>query len=218
MLGTAFPATLAAAVLLAGCSPMPVAPPDPTDAEVEAHIATVLDGTWENLDLPAGTVRPVNDSPGVLATAEWWEELSGCMEDLGILSWGLASSSSGYRFVVGNNEALPPELSLGAYSCLTEYVEDPVASGTYLTDAQADYLWEYYQRWQVPCVQREGFTMWGLPMSREQFDTQRSEGYVWSPYHGVTIADQRAGRRLLEHCGPERGELGGGQWFFGPQG
>jgi hypothetical protein len=76
------------------------------------------------------------------------------------------------------------------------------------SEAQRNYLWDYYARWVTPCLRSHRFVLLSIP-SKDEFLNEFL--YPWSPYDALdyTTAGGLAGfEKLQQQCGPRLGILG----------
>lgn len=168
---------LAASVLLStvGCAAA-VPPPAPSKGELAALQQKLLDDHWHAINLPKGVKRPVVAKPQTLAEDELYPKVDSCIrryaatDYLGLDPTGaLDDLSVGARMASFSN--------LADYACSATYRLDPSKLGL-LGNAQKAALYDYYQRWVVPCLASRGYTATGAP-SRNDFV---SATYLeWSP-------------------------------------
>ncbi len=84
------------------------------------------------------------------------------------------------------------------YTCQVMYPVDPDEYRV-LSTAQLHYLYDYYQRWTIPCIRAHGYEVHGLP-SRAAFLLLNG---FWDPvYHAGADVDlsRDAYRRLSTQC------------------
>lgn len=192
-------------MLVSGCERE--LPSGPTQAEVDAYWENVLAETWDNSSASQDTERPVIRSEGVLGGQAWAEALSQCIVDQGVLFRALSwSDSGGYDIEFDTWIDVPTrhEMDIKLYTCVALHPQDVATDGTLLSIEQMNYIYDYYQRWLVPCLAEHGAELSGDLLSRVSFIEQKGQ---WSPYFllGALNDTERAG--LSEACGPERPRL-----------
>ena len=152
-------AGLAVALLLAGCSTTVPAGPDTT--ELDAYTERTLEAAWATV--PRGGPRP--DVPRVryISNAEYVPVMAQCMNEQG---------------ATGDSRAR----EIAWYVCQAKY---PVSPDEYrvLSDAQVDYLYDYYQRWTIPCLASHGRVV--TLIARDEFVDR---GGLWNPLYSTDEA------------------------------
>jgi hypothetical protein len=184
------------ALVLSGCVAHP--PPPATDEQLAEYTQHVLDQTWQSTGLEGTVDRPQVDAAQPAPMGDWLNSLSTCMKDVNDGSFTFEfNSDEGY--VLSGGDA-PTTVTL--YTCIAanplDYRRD---GGGFLTDAQLEYIYDYYADWLVPCMVNHGYTMTDAP-SRDDFVA--SQGF-WSPY--VATANDVTATELEPLCGPERPQL-----------
>lgn len=185
---------------LAGCSaPLPVPEAGFSDAERDAAIARDLQSLWESNfpDEPRPEVEMVK-----LASVEDWPYLfSECMRAAG---WDYRMDAEGgmsVSFDVDDDASVGSPFSRDTYECSARYPHDPETSGAY-NGAQRAYLWDYYGRWLVPCLEAAGYHTSEAPTRQEYIDGEGGWGW-WSPYSSILMPEQPAeSSELIERCAP----------------
>jgi len=194
-------------LLLAGCTAAPSPPAPPTAADVRAYNQRMLDLTYANLGLENATSK-LESADGVDPTNA---ALSDCMGDAGVsnFSWGW-SSDDGYRLYAGGSDpTLPLADRVAFYRCLAEHPADLLSTGDYLSDAERDYLRDYWANWVTPCIVTSGY---------ELNDDPVFAAASLSPYNRVVLSESEASETgpsglpivlaTLEHrCGPPFGVI-----------
>lgn len=179
----ALPVVLVAALSLTGCVSAREVPPPMDDAKVLAYLEDRVDAAWLNSGLDGLVERPTADTADYVANyrlSENYQKFYECMQDSGITQWGSEDRNGGPLFTSGGGAALTPADQLMFYTCFSASPTD--FGGVQLTDAELDYLYDYYQEWTVPCLLSEGYTVAPAP-TREQFRLPMS---FWIPYYSVT--------------------------------
>lgn len=201
------PLVLAAAsfvVLLAGCSAHEP-PPSLSDAEREVYFEKRLDVAWINTGLDGKFERPVIAGKVVDRFDESsWESFNSCVSELGLSSWGSIEKDGGPQFIDGTGGALIPDVRLAVYRCFAEFPQAENQTRVMLTEAQKEYLYEYYSRWTVPCLRSNDYNLVFLP-TRQEF---LGIGFNWNPYYSLEEGfDSEQYAALVELCGNPYADL-----------
>lgn len=198
-------ALLAVALTLTGCT-HPV-PPGPSGAELEAYNQRILDRTWINSGLDGIEQRPDVPRGESLDREDWDAAYVTCMVDAGFDHVGLGFSiSEGFSLAMPNGASgQSPEELIAFYRCVAAHPLARVDNVPIYSEAQLDYVYDYYRDWLVPCLRSEGYVL-SQQLSRLQFATQ---GGQWSPYWSLVepLSDSQYSA-LVTACGPERPALG----------
>jgi hypothetical protein len=192
---------VAALVVLAvsGCSATTAPPQALSDAELDDRVRAELDRQWAFTGLDGVVPRP---EPAVeivgtdgAASQGFWE----CMSAAGFESWGF-SGDAGLTLSLadGSAPAPSPDQQLAFYSCNARF---PMIDT--LTVDQLNFIYDYYQRWLIPCLADAGYPV-GVAPSRREFTTETPQfGWRWRPY--AAIADVPGETRyvaLQRECKP----------------
>ena len=170
-----------ALLALCGCSATRPAPVGPTDAEVDADVRAELDRQWAFTGLDGVVPRPVFEVERVGAAGAAAQGFWDCMSAQGFESWGF-SSDSGLQMSSADSSMVTPtaEQQMSYYECNARF---PVIDT--LTTDQLDFIYDYYQRWLIPCLGSAGYPV-AVPPSRDEFTTGEPEfGWRWEPYSAL---------------------------------
>ncbi len=161
------------AVVLAGCSPVSALPPEPSGAELEALIALELDFQWQFVGLTPDTARPAVDRIRIVSMEEAEAVHKQCLLD------------AGYENVrVNTTFGADRDERLAIYTCSAQYPTPPSTFGLF-SEQQLDFLYDYFTRVTVPCLEANGVPVPEIP-SREAFGTPSTQvKQVWIPYYSV---------------------------------
>lgn len=190
---------------LTGCSSH-VPPPSYTDEQLVAHYTARMEAAWVNTGLEGQVDRPRPPmSLDQQVNAESLDPFSACVVDLGLNGWGMGDESGGPAFTSSSGEELPPEVELGVFACFAEYPAAAEPSRFLLTDAQQDYLYDYYQQWVIPCLESKGYAVDFFP-DRSRFT---DSGGGWIPYFMVNADGLEASdyERMVAQCGDPFADL-----------
>ena len=166
-------ALLALAVLLAGCAPVVEVPPEPTGDELDRLIDLQLDLQWQYVGLAPDAPRPAVERVRIVPMSEAEDVHRQCMVDAGYVNYRFASAAI---FGGASNAE-----RVAIYTCAAKYPTPP-ASYALFSEAQLDFLYDFYIEVTVPCIESTGISVAGVP-SREEF--MQPPTYVldtWVPY------------------------------------
>lgn len=197
----------AGAILLLASGCARELPSGPTQAEVDAYWDTVLAATWDNTTASQELERPVVESEGPIRRDTWWEVIMQCLsgEDVAFSSLSYNNDTGfdiDFEGSIDQESRNAAELAL--YTCVARHPQDVVADGTLLSDAQMEYIYDYYQQWLTPCLAEQGAPVVGESPGRDLF---RIIDGQWSPYSQLGPRTETEVARLTEACGPNRPPL-----------
>ena len=196
-------AALSALFTLVGC--VHVAEPPVTTTEESAEVfEEMLAKSWISTGLSETMERPVVVTGSSLSAEEWDLAWHACMQEQGFPDFQIYYE--GYEgmalYAFSNNVPIEiePAVQLASFECMARHSFDP-SDHVLLTDAQLDYIYDYYESWVMPCfVQNDTFPR-AIP-TREEF---HNYGGLWTPYDSAdAVLDGRMTHdTLVELCGPE---------------
>ena len=180
----AIPLVAVAAIVLSvtGCVSVREVPPPISDADVQAHLQERVDAAWRNTGLEGTVERPEADPASYAEDYRLRlndQNFHNCMQDAGITQWGTQDRDGGPLFTSGSGGVPSPEEQLTFYTCYAASPTDFV--WVQFSEAELDYLYDYYQEWVVPCLLSEGYAI-ALAPTRDQFTPES----LWLPYYWVT--------------------------------
>jgi len=107
--------------------------------------------------------------------------------------------SGGPVFLAASGSRAIPELQLIWYQCFIQYPSNPGFGNVLLTEPQQDYLYDYYQRWVVPCIMLNGYALAQAP-TREEF---HNDWAGWNPYYSIEqgMGTEQEFETLVTRCG-----------------
>lgn len=198
-------ATLASAVAVAavvtGCSnagpTLPPPPPQLSEQETSAAYAELLEQSWQGVESQfPDAVRPDVDLVRFIDPSEWAEVMVDCLVDQGVDAKVSNDGQGGFESqgVVGQEMSM----EIARYVCDAKYPMDPTLTQP-PTDAELDYLYDYFVDVLNPCLEREGIDVIEPP-SRQVFKDSLQSPDSWSPYLAVDIRGQDEWTRLNRAC------------------
>jgi hypothetical protein len=199
-------AAIAVALSASGCAAVEPAPAGPTQGELAAYSEQTLLAIWLNTGLAETVERPVVTAGEPMSTAEWFDFVMTCLNDRGHTQIGLSwSLSEGAVLQTSSGAVLnDDEAQLDFYECAAQHPLDPAADHTLLSDAELDYIYNYYVVQLVPCIVLNGYGLDPV-VSREQFAGLYGQ---WNPYYAIRQPiNLRQFKELRNECGAERPPL-----------
>lgn len=193
---------LVGVLALAGCVAAP--PPGASESEISALQERSLEQTWERTGLD-GDPPAVEPGPAVASDA-WGQTVYDCVLQQGFVLRGFEwSPDHGASLGADSgNDVDDPGLQRAFYECIAANPRAIDEHTIALTDAQLDYIYDYYLKSLVPCMVLNGFTPSTAP-TREEFLAIRGQ---WSPYYSVDVGLSSIQFDQIEQtCGPERPQL-----------
>jgi hypothetical protein len=191
-------------LLITGCT---AAPPDPasiTAAQRKAATNADLTLRWDSIS--SGDPSFLRPRVAVVKYVNYLDEgtvLANCMHQAGYrhVAWTLAGG------IVDTDikpvDRFPVEVAI--YVCEAEYPSDPLELG-YLSDAQEEYLYDYWSNETVPCLRAHGAGASNLPPIG-----QFGEGYedvgALNPFSHLAASDVGKEAYLATECPPYPGEV-----------
>lgn len=185
----------AALAALAGCAAVTPAPPGPTSYEIEAFTSDVLDVEWADASRGAGLERPVVERERFITVEEWGDTRAACMAESGYdytYTDEIGLSGGG---VIADRGAH----AIAWYTCGARFPIDPEDLGL-LSTAQVEYVYSYFERWLIPCLQRNGYDVGTLP---ERSFFVQSKRILWNPYSSIDLTGGPDQTRLLFEACPQ---------------
>jgi hypothetical protein len=187
--------------LLSGC--VAALPPGPSAEQLASHRAETLRLTWANTGLTGDP--PVVEGRYSTSDTDWFRSIGDCLSEAGVASPGWSySTGAGYALAASPGLDLDDDAQqLAFYICVASYNPPREYDGV-LSEAQLDYLYDYYQDWLVPCLTMRGYRFTDVP-TRTEFKVIAGQ---WSPFYSVDISISGADYDELERlCGAERPQL-----------
>ena len=187
-------ATLSALIvfLLAGCVPSAIDPPklSPLSAAERAEQdALTLEraraeylGDFPDVELP--TVNRIR----YITNDEWPQVMATCLTEAGFAA---TVQDGGLSTTAPDGQELP--FGLAAYTCSAQYPVNPREMMKLSAD-QVRYIYDYYTRVAIPCLENLGYTDLPEPPSKQSFID--SYPGTWDPYG--TVSEQSDGDEWAE--------------------
>ena len=177
-------AAAASLVLLSACATEPPPPTGLTDAQLAALARPILDAQWNAIEPHlAGAARPSVERVRFVTPSEQVTAVAACLDGLGYADGAMVFSADG--FIIQTTPILDGvRYQLDAYTCQAEYPVDPRVYGA-LSTAQLDYLYDYYRRWTIPCLNANDYPVPVLPTRQEFLETGSPD---WTPYYNSSAS------------------------------
>jgi len=182
------------AATLSGCTTQPL-PAGPSDADVARYYSDLSDALWDGTGLGPGVERPVIAEVQPITRDVWARRVADCMNNAGFANY---AAQGGGLTSAGAQELQPVEEKLALFSCQELY---PVAVSVneVASDEQLEYVYGYYVRFLVPCLESRGYSINPVP-TRASFLAQRNVG-LWNPYW-VDISQNSSSLAALQRACP----------------
>lgn len=173
-------------VLLAGCSSHEP-PPSYTEAELRALLDDRVDAAWANSGLQGVVDRPVVEraEPSSEDGGQSFAGFANCLAETGVDTWGIDEKNGGPVFRGASGGVLRPDDQLVFYRCFAEFPSPENFSNVILTQEQREYLYDFYMRWTVPCLESNGYPVTYMPTRAEYLEGTQD----WLPYYLVDPGD-----------------------------
>ena len=180
-------------LLMAGFQFERTVPAGPSEAQLETAVRADLDRQWRLAGLEGIVVRPDYVSAPIVAERDWDRLMLDCMDRAGVGQWGYDEGSG--LFVEGGEPTASDQLAF--YWCYAAYPKVDLVSAQ-----QLDFIYDYYQRWLIPCLEIRGYNVMNAP-SRDAFVDAEPGGEQWGPYGSLERypATFSGLERLAEECG-----------------
>ena len=179
---------------MTGCALERRAPEGQSPEVVAAAVEAGLDRQWKLSGLEGVVVRPRFQPRPVIGAGQWASEVGRCMAASGIMNWGYDPDEG--LFIPGDTPTTSEQLQF--YWCFERYPTVDV-----LTPAQIDFIYDYYMRWLIPCLESSGYDVTSAP-TRTAFRDADPALERWNPYVALQRYPATAGERaaLAARCAP----------------
>ena len=165
-------ALAASVLLLAGCATATPIPAGLTDDEAKAIVAQQLGGSRFDRDMPPVPVI-------AFTTMDSWSSMQvTCLRAAGI---NAEEISGGYS--VRGERYVGADFELAQFTCDSQYPVDPRLQG-YLSDAQADYVYDYLTERVAPCLELLGYPVVPSAPDHASF-VDALPTALWTPYLAI---------------------------------
>ena len=112
----------------------------------------------------------------------------------GVVNWGYDATEG--LFIPGDSATTSEQLQF--YWCFEKYPTVDL-----LTRAQIDFIYDYYVRWLIPCLESNGYNVMNAP-SRRAFRDADPSIERWNPYRSLERypASPGASEMITAKCSP----------------
>jgi hypothetical protein len=192
-------ALAASALLLSACSSPAKLPPKPNSADERTYSTSIFllhQAANESL-LNLGQPDPTPTHYLLFDTGEWGTGMAACLRKQGYVDYTGDDSGSMTWVSDETNDTGPRRL--GWYECASAQPSTSTEFGL-LSKSQRGYLYDYYAKWLVPCLEFNGYHVVSPPR-RNQFVQDPLQSGWWSPYFAISKPVSRVEiNRLMEAC------------------
>lgn len=193
---------VALGVGLSACVTPREPPPGPTESETAARNQQRADQAWANTGLEGTVDRP---SAPVSSAPASFDELAECLDSSGLTDWGVGDGSDGPEFSLGGAGQNAQQQKLAFYVCFASHPADVMFGEVRLSDAQLDYLYDYYRSWVMPCLALDSVVPTRVP-TRSEFTSRTWSG--WNPYDYSELPYfEQEYVDAIQRCGPIYADL-----------
>jgi hypothetical protein len=189
------------AALATGCATASSTPPPPPDELTEQQKLDAyddfLDQSWERVTSQfPDAERPDVDFVRYIDQKEWAQVIVDCLVAEGVDAKVSTDGQGGYESQGVAGQELP--MAIAGYVCDAKYPTDPSLNQP-LTDAEMDYIYDYYVQVLNPCLAKEGYKT-TEPPSRQAFLDAYGTSEMWAPYNIVSHPGQDEWNRINRAC------------------
>jgi hypothetical protein len=198
MMRRAWPAACLALVL-AGCTVAHAPAPGLTADEKDFIRHQYAEALWAATGLYADQ-RPANPSVTVVSLVDWSSAFAKCMNNAGFERYTVSPDGNLMILDHGTGDEGSEAERLADYLCRMSFELEEQFDYRY-SDAQIEYLYDYYREALVPCLAAEGFTVSAVP-TRNEFEHGLGS---WHPYLALSDElrlDLLSDRSFLVRCPP----------------
>ena len=188
-------AVTVAATLLSGCTTQPL-PAGPSDSDVARYYAAISDSRWNSMGFGPAVERPVVVDAQPVAPEVWAARVAGCMNDAGFPNY---SAQGGGLTISSLDGVQTTEERVALYACQELFPIESDAAGV-LSTGQLRYVYSYYVRFLVPCLESRGYDLGDVPPA-DRFLEQGNLG-VWNPYWNDLASETDDRSALQTQCPP----------------
>jgi hypothetical protein len=193
-------AALAASVLLlSACSTPAHLPPQPTSLDARIYSGSILllhQAANESL-LNLGQPDPQPTHYLLFDESAWGVGMSACLRKQGYVDY-TGTDGGSMTWVSGEKTDTGPR-RLGWYECASAQ-SSPTTEFGLLSKSERSYLYRYYLKWLVPCLELNGYHVVSPP-GRSQFVQDPLQSGWWNPYFAVSKPVSRVEiNRLMTAC------------------
>ena len=169
-----------------------------SDQERSEAYAELLDQSWQRVSSQfPDAERPEVELVRYVDQNEWAEVTVSCLVEQGVDAKVSTDGQGGYEMAGVEGQLLPMEIAI--YTCNARYPTDPALTLP-LTEAELDFVYDYYVNVLNPCLENEGVEITEAPSRQAFIDTYgASEGW-WTPYEAVGTTGEEDWNQLNRVC------------------
>lgn len=183
---------LLVSLALVGCTTAP--PVGHTDAELQEYVDETMNGF--GAVFPDGEVVMPEVEVERYVDVNDQTTIMDCFRDEGMVVTGDPQTGMSWSTA---NDAEQERYAIAQLTCLMRFPVYPPQQG-FLTEEQHAYLYDYFQRVLIPCLELRGHKVPAAP-TREQFGNRASADAIWNPYSFISFPpDLQEAQELLSMC------------------
>jgi hypothetical protein len=167
---------------LTGCSAASIPPPEPTQAEIRAAMATFVEKQVEIRSSAHPEIWTGVQFRNFIEPDEMARIYEGCVSRYGVTNVTVGADGSMSWAGVDTDE-----VAMNVVNACTLQYPPIVFQSLVRTEEQLEYFYTYTTSFLVPCLRSNGYGFEAPPSRDEFLESAQRELSVWSPYNTFTI-------------------------------